>query len=194
VDHGFGSPTGHASRDGKEGLRGDGRPLVGTLPRIAHPSVEKVVLRPPQLSLQRPATGFDARGESKSSSNDINPFNGVEPTRKPWSVEKLARPKRVENEISQPRAKLRSTRQPGNPRSASTKQRKGRSDANGYDPKPSLGSFDSDNILNELDNLLVGTLERVAITAGEVSYEPTDNMGSKSSTKQSSTPQSHTPS
>jgi hypothetical protein len=193
VDHRFGSPTGHASCDRKEGLRGDGRPSVGTLPRIAHPSVEKVVLRP-QLPLQRLATGFDARGESKSSSNDINPFNGPEPTRKPWSVEKLARPKRVENEISQPRAKPRSTRQPRNPRSASTKQRKGRLDADGYDLKLSLGSFDSDNILNELDNLFVGTLEKVAITAGEVTYEPTDNMGSKSSTKQSSTPQSHTPS
>jgi hypothetical protein len=47
ADHNFGSPTGCASRDGKEGLRGDGRPPVGTLPQIVHPSVEKeVILRP----------------------------------------------------------------------------------------------------------------------------------------------------
>lgn len=48
VDRSFGSPARRASRDGKEGLRGDGRPPVGTLPRIVHPSVEKeVILRPP---------------------------------------------------------------------------------------------------------------------------------------------------
>jgi len=48
VDHSFGPPTGCASRDGKEGLRGDGRPSVGILPRVVHPSVEKeVILRPP---------------------------------------------------------------------------------------------------------------------------------------------------
>jgi hypothetical protein len=41
VGHSFGSPTGRASRDGKEGLRGDGRPPVGTLPRIVRPSVER---------------------------------------------------------------------------------------------------------------------------------------------------------
>lgn len=162
---------------------------MDTLPQIVHPSVEKVVLRPPQSSLQRPATSFDVRGESKSSSNDIKPLNGVEPARKSWSMENLAQLKRVENEISQARVRLRSTRQPGNPRFASTEQRKGRPDTDGYDPKPSLDSFDSENILNELDNLLVGTLDRVATTAGKVSYKPADNIGSKSSTKQSSTPQ-----
>jgi hypothetical protein len=95
VDHSFGSPAGRASRDGKEGLRGDGRPPVGILPRIFHPSVEKqVILRLPQLSFQRPGTGFDVRGESKSSSNDINPLNGVQPIRKPRSAENLAQPKR----------------------------------------------------------------------------------------------------
>ena len=102
VGHSFGSPTGRALRDGKEGLRGDGRPPVGTLPRIVRPSVE-VPLRPPQLSLRRPATGFNARGESKSSGNGTNPLNGLEPICKPRSVENLAQPERVENEISQAR-------------------------------------------------------------------------------------------
>ena len=51
----------------------------------------------------------------------------------------------------------------------------------GYDPNPSLASFDGENIFNELDNLLVGTLKRVATTVGEVSYEPADNIGPKSS-------------
>jgi hypothetical protein len=38
ADHSFGSPTRRSPRNGKEGLRGDGRPPVGTLPRIVHPS------------------------------------------------------------------------------------------------------------------------------------------------------------
>jgi hypothetical protein len=138
VDHSFGSPTGRSSRNRKEGLRGNERSPVGT-PRIVHLSVEKVVLRPPQLSPQRPATSFDARSEIKSSSNDINPLNGVEPTRKPWFAENLTQPKSVEHEIFQARARLHSTRQPRNPSSTSTEQRKDRLDTNGYDPKAKSG-------------------------------------------------------
>jgi hypothetical protein len=103
-------------------------------------------------------------------------------------VKNLVQPKRVENEIFQARVRLRSTKQPTHPHSASTERGKGRSDTDRYNPKPSLDSLDSKNILNELDNLLVGALERVSTKAGEVSYEPADNIGSMCSTNQSSTP------
>ena len=161
---------------------------MSTLPRIVYLSIEKLILRPPQLSLQRTATGFDARGESKSGSNDINPLNGVELIRKSRSMENLAQPKRVENEISQARARLCSTKEPANPRSVSTEQRKGRSDTDRYNPKPSLDSFAS-RISSMSLIILVGTLERAATPAGDVSHEPTNNIGSMSSTKKSSTPQ-----
>jgi hypothetical protein len=133
-------------------------------------------------------TSFDARGESKSGSNDIYPPNGVDLIRKSRSVENLAQPNRVDNGISQAGARLRSTKQPANPRSVSTGRRKGRSDTDRYNPKLSLDSFDIEDILNEFDNLLISALERAAVTAGDASYEPA-NIGSTSSTKQSSTPQ-----
>ena len=68
-------------------------------------------------------------------------------------------------------------------------RRKGRSDTGRCNPKLSLDSFDTEDILNEFDNLLISALGRAAITVGDASYEPADNIDSTSSTKQSSTPQ-----
>ena len=191
IDNSFGSPAGHASRDGNEGLRGDGRPPVGDFRPTIHSSIEKeVVLRPTQLSVQRPATSFDMDDGSNSASTETAPINALQPLRKHRSLQNLRQPKSADNEIFQARTRLRSVKQPTSPRSASLERRNVWFDAPGHRNKPSQDSKANHKILNELDTLLVGALEGVNTTTGQANGEHADNTALTSSAGQSSTPQS----
>jgi hypothetical protein len=188
MDSSFGSPAGRACRDGNEGLRGDGRPPVGIPPRTIHSSIEKeVILRPPRLSVRRPATSLDTTARNNPSSDKI--VACLEPLRKLRSLENLVPPKSVEDEISKTRARLRSVKRPSTSYPTSTEGRSVGSDSAGDKNKPSQDSFDDQNILNELDDLLIGALERAKTAAGNEFAETTNNTTSKSFPDESTTPQ-----
>jgi hypothetical protein len=188
IDSSFGSPAGRASRDGNEGLRGDGRPPVGTPIRTIHSSVEKeVILRPPQLSVQRPATSLDMTAGNNLGSDKLIP--SFEPLRKPRSLENLAPPKSAENEISHVRARLRSVKRPTTSHPTSTEGRNVEFDTTGHKTKPSQDSLDGRDILNELNGLLIGALERAKTDESDGLAENAENPTKISSTDQSTTPQ-----
>ena len=62
-DRSFGTPANRVSRDGTEGVRGDGRPPVGTFNHKMHPSMEEKedYKLPAYPSAMRPSTGLAAR-------------------------------------------------------------------------------------------------------------------------------------
>jgi hypothetical protein len=188
LDSSFGSPAGRASRDGNEGLRGDGRPPVGTPMRAIHSSIEtEIIRRPARLLVQRPATSLETTSKNVTGDNNVIP--DLETLRKPRSLENLAPPQSAGNEISQARARLRSVKRPTASHSLPIEERNVRSDTTKQKKVPNQNSPDSHDILNELDGLLIGALRRVKTAAREDSAETAPNNALTSFRDQSTAPQ-----
>ena len=112
-DSSFASPAGRASRDGNEGIRGDGRPPVGSFTHTMHPSMEeKEVYTLPALRRNiRPATSWDGdqfisldvhNGQLKRSTHPAN--------RRVISAVNIASNHNAKEKISETRRRLRSIR------------------------------------------------------------------------------------
>jgi hypothetical protein len=117
------------------------------------------------------------------------PISGIQALHKPRSLENLASAQAADNEISKVRAKLRSVNRPTSLQPTSIDRRNVGSDVAGHKNKPSQDSLERQDILSELDDLLVGALEKVKTTAGDELDENADITASTSSADQSSTPQ-----
>ena len=190
LDTNFGSPAGRASRDGNEGLRGDGRPPVGNIMRTVHSGVEQeIVLRPLQLLTPRPSTSFDGDGGSTVATTEITPVNALNPVRKPRSLENLPQSTNADNEIFQKRARLRSVNQPNSPGRAVPERKNVDFNTPGHQNEGTQDSLESHKILSELGTLLVGAIERVNPPTGQPNDEIAGSTALTYITGQSSTPE-----
>ncbi len=174
-DVSFASPAGRVSRDVDEGISGNGQPPVGSIARIFHPSVEEkeVLLHPPP----RPATSLGTTSPRKANST-YPATGGLRQLSKPKSVENMG--KSANNELAGLRARLRPLQKsPANP--PPSEKQDIRSKAQGHKAKQ------SQEILEELDDLLVNALERQA--TGFFQDDSTKPEGSRSATGDARTSQ-----